>query len=49
MIEHESLDETVIVLNCSECGDTFPTGAGSDGVCPTCGGTRLDLASEPLL
>jgi rubrerythrin len=43
-----SLEAAVMVLRCSECGDTFPAHEG-DRVCPTCGSTDLDPASEPLL
>jgi pimeloyl-ACP methyl ester carboxylesterase len=39
----------IAVLRCPACGDTFPTDAAGAAPCPTCGGRRAELASEPLL
>jgi rubrerythrin len=39
----------LIVLTCKRCGDTFTTHEGDPAVCPSCGGTELELAHEPLL
>ena len=43
-----SLETAVMVMRCSECGDTFPVHEG-DRVCPSCGSVDVDPASEPLL
>jgi rRNA maturation endonuclease Nob1 len=47
--EHESLDGFVLVLRCSECGDTFPIATEGDSTCPSCGSASVDPATEPLL
>jgi rubrerythrin len=47
--EHESLDGIVLVLRCSECGDTFPIAVEGDSTCPTCGNAGVYPAAEPLL
>jgi rRNA maturation endonuclease Nob1 len=47
--DHESLDGIVLVLRCSECGDTFPLNAEGDSTCPSCGSANVDPATEPLL
>jgi proline iminopeptidase len=41
--------DDIAVLRCPACGDTFPTDAARVAPCPTCGGRRAELASEPLL
>lgn len=46
--ERETSMESLVVLRCSECGDTFPV-QGGDQVCPSCGSAEVDAASEPLL
>jgi Zn finger protein HypA/HybF involved in hydrogenase expression len=43
-----SVESSLVVLRCSECGDTFPVLQG-DQVCPSCGSAEVDAASEPLL
>lgn len=43
-----SIEGTVLVLRCSECGDTFPLDGG-DRACPSCGSSQVDPATEPLL
>jgi rRNA maturation endonuclease Nob1 len=44
--EREGLE--LVVLRCGSCGDTFP--ANDDApICPSCGGTDLHPATEPLL
>lgn len=47
MTELSSFEGTVMVLRCSECGDTFSF-EGGDAVCPSCGSGGVDPASEPL-
>ncbi len=47
-LEDPSVEATLMVLRCSECGDTFSYDGG-DTFCPSCGGTEVDPASEPLL
>jgi Zn finger protein HypA/HybF involved in hydrogenase expression len=39
----------VIVLRCSDCGDTYPANDDEEIVCPTCGSDRAEVAGEPLL
>lgn len=48
MTEMSNFDGAVMVLRCSECGDTFSVDDG-DPICPSCGGADVGLASEPLL
>jgi hypothetical protein len=40
--------EEFLVRRCQNCGDTFPS-AELHPTCPSCGSTRIDLASEPML
>lgn len=47
-IDEASVEQSLMVLRCSECGDTFAYDSG-DRACPSCGGTEVDAASEPLL
>ena len=39
----------LVVLLCQSCGDTFTMHEGDERLCPTCGGSNLELAHEPLL
>jgi Zn finger protein HypA/HybF involved in hydrogenase expression len=45
-----SAADDLVVVRCLDCGDTFPIHESDvDAHCPTCGGTRHEPASEPLL
>ncbi len=39
----------LVVFRCRDCGDTFPAHPGDDLWCPTCKGTNVHEAHEPLL
>ncbi|HVL64229.1 MAG TPA: hypothetical protein VM573_03560 [Actinomycetota bacterium] len=41
-------DDVLVVLRCSDCGDTFAATEGTSA-CRSCGGRRVDPAAEPLL
>ncbi|HYY44182.1 MAG TPA: hypothetical protein VE975_03220 [Actinomycetota bacterium] len=41
--------DAVVVLRCETCGDVFPEHVSGIESCPSCGGTNLDVAGEPLL
>lgn len=49
MAEPFSSGEELVVFKCESCGDVFPAHDDASVECPTCGGTRVDNAHEPLL
>ena len=39
----------LVVFKCETCGDVFPSHETPSPACPSCGGTKVHQAHEPLL
>jgi rRNA maturation endonuclease Nob1 len=42
-------ESPLAVFKCVECGDTFPAADSGEAACPSCGGSSVEPAAEPLL
>ena len=49
MHESRKPEDEFVVFKCEACGDVFPAHDEGEIRCPSCGGTRVHHAHEPLL